>query len=312
MIPYIAILIVLIVAILFAVYKRVDTFEIQGIVIQESTKLKTVLDYLDRYESLNKALKEKLESNDSFDEPVTESKAKELAIGYVKDKDGKITYDKPLSEVLLGQIVIDLQMLSNIKDKINQDIAAGKLKKTMTVRELAKIANPDATNQNAPLDLAFLNEVITNQVKSSNAREALINKNLGVGKVAGVNVTDLYGAVGGVKEAIKSSTLESTVDLTKPKEKKPQQNEMAPSTSQEYNQEMEERLAKGIATHLKDSLLAQRSTESVYDDVSCPYASVNSDALAQGNEMQQAKPATPNMSQYIRKDSIPCWNCSLP
>jgi len=77
---------------------------------------------------------------------------------------------------------------------------------------------------------------------------------------------------------------------------------------------MEERIAKNVATQVKDSLLAERATQPVNADaMPCPYAAYDSDATAQGVEYTQAKANTaPDMSQYIRKDSIPCWNCSLP
>lgn len=313
MAPYIAALVILIVAILFAVYKRVDGFEITGVTVTESTPIQTLIDYAKRYRDLNKALKEKLDTGDSFDDTVSESKAKELGISYSKLADGTINTEKPLSKAISSQIELDITVLENILENIKKGIASGELKSTMTMREFAKKNNPSPTPDNEPMDLAFFNEVITNQVKSSNARESYINKKLGGAKVAGINVTDLYGAVGGVKEAIKSSTLDSAVDLTKPKEKKNSENEYAPETTAGFTKEVEDRIAKSVATQLKDSLLSQRATQNGMEDTSCPYASVDSTATAQGKEYTHVKPSpTPDMSEYIRKDSIPCWNCSLP
>ena len=312
MVPYIAALIVLIVAILFMVYKRVDTFEIQGITIKDSTSIKDVLDYLKRYIDLNKALKDKLDSGESFDESFTESKAKELGMGYSKNADGTLNYEKPLSKALSSQIEVDLTFLQSIMDKIQKDITEKKITPTTTIREFTKMNSREPIPDDQPLDVAFLNEVIQNQVKTTNAREALVLKNLGGSKVAGVDTTDLYGAVGGVKEAIKSSTLDAATDLLKPHDPKESDKDLAPSYTFTSTKEMEERIAKNIAKQLKDQVLIDRATRNMMEDPSCPYAQY-SNATAQGIEYAQARPTpTPDMSQYIRKDSIPCWNCSLP
>lgn len=88
----------------------------------------------------------------------------------------------------------------------------------------------------------------------------------------------------------------------------------APSTTPIATKEIEDRIAKSVATQVKDTLLSHRSTSNPADDVACPYASYDSTATSQGQEYRQVKPAqaAPDMSEYIRKDSIPCWNCSLP
>jgi hypothetical protein len=315
MIPYIAILIVLIVAVLFAVYKRVDGFELMGIVVTENTKIQTILEYMKRYIELNKALKAKLDAGQPFDEPLTELRAKELGLSFSKGADGAIQTTKPLSKALSAQLELDVAGLDAIQGGFINDIKAGKVKRSMTLRQFMQSANPDQVKEGTPLDVSFLNEVVTTQVTASNAREALINKKLGGGQVAGVDVTDLYGAVGGVKEAIKSSTLDAAADVTAStkKQMKAVAAAAAPKASKLSTQEMEDRIANRVAKQMKNSMLAQRSTEEVYGGMPCPYAPVTSSCGAQGQEYTQAKPSSsPDMSQYIRKDSIPCWNCSLP
>lgn len=109
---------------------------------------------------------------------------------------------------------------------------------------------------------------------------------------------------------------EKQVDVTKPKEEtkveKEPEEAVEPSTP-EFTKELENRISKSIATQLKDKMIVDRATQNYMADTSCPYASYSSDATAQGSEFTQAKPnAGPDMSEYIRKDSIPCWNCSLP
>jgi hypothetical protein len=89
---------------------------------------------------------------------------------------------------------------------------------------------------------------------------------------------------------------------------------MAPSQSPGATKEMEERIAKSVATQIKDTLLSHRSTSNGMEDSNCPYAAYDSSSTAQGREYTQVKPIqpAPDMSEYIRKDSIPCWNCTLP
>lgn len=87
-------------------------------------------------------------------------------------------------------------------------------------------------------------------------------------------------------------------------------NEAAPVKSPEMTKEMEERLAKRITSQLRSELLSQRATEPI-DNKYAPCELSPSDAEAQGAEYTQAKPGF-NINDYIRKDSIPCWACSLP
>lgn len=106
---------------------------------------------------------------------------------------------------------------------------------------------------------------------------------------------------------------EKGLDMTKAKEEtKAETDSVGPSTP-EFTNELENRITKSIATQLKDKMILDRATQPVTQDPSCSYASYTSDAVTQGAEFTHAKPHPgPDMSEYIRKDSIPCWNCSLP
>jgi hypothetical protein len=76
--------------------------------------------------------------------------------------------------------------------------------------------------------------------------------------------------------------------------------------------ELTKRISKSVAKQVKDDLAAQHSLDDVFDK----YAPCDlTDAEAQGQEYEKVKPRPsekPDMSEYIRKDSIPCWNCSVP
>jgi hypothetical protein len=315
MIPYIAILIVIIVAVLFTAYKTAEAFEIRGITVTESTTIGALLDYAQTYLDLNTSLKDRLEAAQEFDETPTETLLKDLGMSYSTMADGTFYTEKPFSKALLGQITMDTDVLSKLIAEIEKDLASGKIRKTMSVRDLVRQMNTGVMAENEPIDVSFFNQVITNQVKSSNTREAYLNKKLGSVKIAGVNSGDLAGAFGGAKEALKSSTLseiEKAVDLTKPKAKDLSENEVAPTVSLTMTQEVEDRIARKVASQVKDTVLFQRATTDM-NAMPCPYASYTSDATAQGTDYTQAKPHPgPDMSQYIRKDSIPCWNCAVP
>lgn len=120
-----------------------------------------------------------------------------------------------------------------------------------------------------------------------------------------LSLSDLFGLLGPfkTKEVTESAPVKETI-----KEKAPA--ETVPTATSA--KEIEERIVKAVSKQVKDDLLAQRSTDEVHDK----YAPCDlSDAEAQGQEYANSAPkpsSQPDMSEYIRKDSIPCWNCAVP
>lgn len=78
----------------------------------------------------------------------------------------------------------------------------------------------------------------------------------------------------------------------------------------EKSEEKKKALADSIATQIKDKLLADRAIT----PMSPTPASYNpSECLYQGQEYSTAQPSKAfDSNEYIRKDSIPCWGCTLP
>jgi hypothetical protein len=81
-------------------------------------------------------------------------------------------------------------------------------------------------------------------------------------------------------------------------------------------QEITDRLAKAVSKQVKDDLISQHALDDIHDRYA-PCDLTNSEA--QGQEYVDHRPAPPpspssqpDMSEYIRKDSIPCWNCAVP
>ena len=74
-------------------------------------------------------------------------------------------------------------------------------------------------------------------------------------------------------------------------------------------------LLNDIQKLFRNEILSNRSTDSSLLDASC--SSTETDSTAQGNEYRCPKnkdgtcPPVPDMTKYIKKDSIPCWGCSV-
>lgn len=281
MVIYIAGLVLLIAVVLLAVYKRVDPFESTLI-----SKTSTVQDLLNENQKLIKLItdqKERLDSKDEFDDVLNKTKLDELGIQYEVKNDVVTFKVKPISKALSTSSQELLDILTPVETEFK------KLNPTLKLKDFFP-KEEDITNMNS--GMTFFKKLLE-------ARETYITSKLGAKKASvGVDMEDLYSAV-------QSPDVKET-DMTETVAK-------APATTTASTKEMEERIAKSVATQIKDNLLAERSTHNVVNDMSCPYASYGSDATAQGSEYTQAKPSpTPDMSEYIRKDSIPCWNCSLP
>jgi hypothetical protein len=292
MVPYIAILIVLIVAILFMVYKRVDGFEMGMVSITKDTTVEKFLNIFNRLQTQNKAIKAKIDSSRDFNETLSQTQLEELGLQEYKDT-------KPVSKAISMVLEKEITEAASEMDRIEKKIASGSIKLNGTLEK-----SLNAILDLSGVDIGFLNIAANAALYVSNNREAYVNskaiaktKKKEKKDVNGVNMEDLFSAVTGTKEAIDASSSEY---------------EEAPEQSTTSTKEMEDRIAKNVATQLKDSLLAKRATQNPMEDISCPYASVDSNAVLQGRELTQAKPSSPDMSEYIRKDSIPCWNCSLP
>ena len=294
MVPYIALLILLIVSILFMVYKRVDGFEIGMVYITNDTTVEKFMTLFKRIQNQNKAMKAKLDSASEFDDELTETQVAELGLQDYKET-------KPVSKAL--QLVLEKEVTDSASeiDKLEKKIASGDITLSETLEtSLNKML--DASG----VDVSLLNFAANAAIYISNNREAYINSKVQTTetkekkakhKIGGVDATDVFDAITGTKQAMKAST----------------EYEEAPEQTSSSTKEMEDRIAKSVATQLKDSLLMKRATQNPTEDMDCPYASVDSNAMAQGRELTQAKPSSsPDMSEYIRKDSIPCWNCSLP
>lgn len=147
------------------------------------------------------------------------------------------------------------------------------------------------------------NKVVVKEDASGNTVTTAVDAS---GNEIKLSLSDLFGLLGPFKMKDASG---NTIKAPAPAETKP---------TEASTKEIEDRIAKAVSKQLKDDVMAQRATDNVYDKYApCDFT----DAEAQGQEYEMAKPSAvgppqpssqPDMSEYIRKDSIPCWNCSVP
>lgn len=125
-----------------------------------------------------------------------------------------------------------------------------------------------------------------------------------------------------IAKAVNGSSNATGLENDSAKAKTIQDSAPAPvkGVSNEFSLEMENRIAKNIVTQVKDALLMSRSLDNT--SYSSCGGSDDSVSSQQGQDYISANPAqkynhgapsaSPDMSKYIKKDSIPCWNCTLP
>jgi hypothetical protein len=161
-----------------------------------------------------------------------------------------------------------------------------------------------AMNESFTTD-ASANEVAVTRDASAN-QVSVFTKDASGNEVR-LSLSDLFGLLGPFKtkqsEPAPAPATDAAADATAP---------IVATPTLASTKEVEDRIAKAVSKQVKDDLMSQRSTDELYDK----YAPCDlTDAEAQGQEFQKVHPRPsnqPDMSEYIRKDSIPCWNCSIP
>lgn len=338
MAPYIALLILLIVVILFSVYTGTDGFTNS---FSDTATFQEFMDTLRAALQKNKELKQKLDSSTPFDDTLTIAKLREIGLD-------RAPGERPFSRGLSVQMETDDILINGMINMFERALQSGTLKST----DLLKTARANVQVESVVNALPRIQEVLAKREVYINSKVTPASTTATTGTtgtaattgttgtagtaattatgtaattgtgvagagtagnaVGAINMNDLFTALTGSSQAIQSSTLAATPPAP-PRSSVNSLFGTAPATTMASTKEMEDRIAKSVATQLKDSLLAKRATETVVDDMACPY-SPYSNAVAQGQDYRQMHPIPSkeiDMSEYIRKDSIPCWNCSL-
>ena len=131
---------------------------------------------------------------------------------------------------------------------------------------------------------------------------------------------DVSSMASKIAKAVNGSKSTSESDSLKPNVVTESVPASVKGVSKEFSAEMENRIAKNIVTQVKDALLMSRSLDNTSysscggsdDSVSSQQGQDYTSANSAQKYNQGAPSASPDMSQYIKKDSIPCWNCTLP
>jgi hypothetical protein len=121
--------------------------------------------------------------------------------------------------------------------------------------------------------------------------------------VRNIKMGSMWSAIGPIGSARQAKGFETTDQTTTVPDSTP--DIVAPV---DISEETEKRIVKDIMTQIKDKLLIDRRLDNPQDSsYSNEKPGCSSDSTEQGSEWNHSKP---DMSKYIRKDSIPCWNCS--
>lgn len=305
MAPYIAALVILIVVILFSVYHGIDGFTNP---FADTTTFQQFMETLKAAQEANKVLKEKIDTSAEFDDNLTLPKLREMGFD-------RAPGEKPFSKALSVQMETDGIAIRGMIQMFETALNAGTIKPTDLLKEVrTKNVQVESVANVVPRIQSVIEKRKSYIASKATAPPTTTStgttaSTTSTASTAAIDMNDLYSAITGTKEAIESSTVPSGTSSKPPRSSVNSIFGTAPSQTAASTKEMEERIAKSVATQLKDSLLAKRSTENVVDDMACPYSKYDSNAVDQGQEYRQAHP---DMSEYIRKDSIPCWNCSLP
>ena len=141
----------------------------------------------------------------------------------------------------------------------------------------------------------------TSSESSTSEKETVSGSETGTETGSTSTIWAAIGPLGSITNATETANDEDTVSKSRPAP-------ADPSSSPLFTKEIEERLVKDILTQLKDQKIMDRSVEQPLDqEDDSEGRHCSSNATSQGREWRRNKP---DMSQYIRKDSIPCWNCS--
>jgi hypothetical protein len=121
--------------------------------------------------------------------------------------------------------------------------------------------------------------------------------------VHNIKMGSMLSAIGPIRSSASAKGHETTDQTSTVPDSTPSQ-----ITEVSLTEETENRLVSSIMKQIKDQRLVDRSLDMPHDSsFSEEKPECSSTFTEQGSEWKDAKP---DMSKYIRKDSIPCWNCS--
>ena len=151
-------------------------------------------------------------------------------------------------------------------------------------------ASVDPTTATAPVTAPMTTQTTTDTTTIANS-------------INNINMGSMLSAIGPIRSASAAGGSETTDQITIVPNSTP-----ATAPVHDISEETEKRLVNSIMKQIKDKNLLDRSLDNPQDSsYSNTHNNYSSTSTEQGSEWKHTKP---DMSKYIRKDSIPCWNCS--
>lgn len=179
------------------------------------------------------------------------------------------------------------------------------IKKNTTIRTETKIIT-DTKNE----DIINIEEEDEDTTTSGNSVNNVTMGNLwsAIGPIGNNN---LKKKINKTSDKITNKTTNKTTDKTASTVPESTYAPADCSSGVTLSEETESRLVKNMMSQIKDQLLIDRKLDnpqdSSYSDADADEMDYPSNCAQQGSEWKEKRP---DMSRYIRKDSIPCWNCS--
>jgi hypothetical protein len=366
MIPYIAVLILLIAVVLWQVYSQFEGFQTSDFSLAPLTMDTTLRQVL---ENLGKIVSKLLELKGKYTGKIFTPKLSNeeaILLGYsVETSEGVTAIVPPVTlDSLRKKIEEQLQMYELQVEGAQNDVASG------AVRLDAKLVDRVLTDSTLPPDQAtvqaekmieFMNAMNDLTVKRLKVFDDILIREVGSAPPTSpfpttastqtteptrttrttrttasreTNMEKIREALGLLdlgNEDTEAKESEVTLEVTKPKDTKiSSEHAKAQQSTEIFTKEIEERLAKRIATDLKNQLASKYQMQGAIDNLrpnaSCAMENASA-GITQGCEYSSAMPGNyaqeyakiktmptanqPDMSKYVRKDSIPCWGCTL-
>jgi len=178
-----------------------------------------------------------------------------------------------------------------------------------TAATTAAATTAAATTAAATTAAATTAAATTAAATTAAAKDASGNTVDASGNMITMSLSDLFYALRFNTSGSSSSSSETTYDNLRDDLSKMS----STNTTYTMSEEDKNRLSKDIAKSIKDQILSDRSLQPVIPastDSCANESACVSDSCSQGADYMSGAPF--NANDYIRKDSIPCYGCTLP
>jgi hypothetical protein len=309
------------------------------LILNDSTSTFDAITFVDSYLGIIRSLQQKLNALPAFDPDLTEDQLTGMGIPYSIDSNNVITRTRPLSEAVSLLLIELASVWENARVSGVQGLPGGwDSNSGKTIKQLVdelptkEVMTPGQREQRWQQMKQFFNVQLADQIAKLKRIEALLDLQVPPPPPPPppkpLDERTLKAAVAICKNTdenlLDSETLQQLEKKVSEKATEEQQSaiikrqleSVMPLVSEQKQKELLEVFQKPStkaatpepskapeAAKAPEVAKAAGAVSDVYAPMGCP-------SISQGQEYQATLPF--DMSQYIRKDSIPCWACSLP